>query len=57
MGIYSLRKEFAPTGANSFLPELIPIEKGGKNENNRVASPEHANIKTGQTEMVHKPNR
>ena len=39
-GIYSLRKEFAPRGANSFLLELTLIEKRGKKENSRVASPE-----------------
>ena len=35
------RKEFTPTGANSFLPELTPIEKGrgAKKENSRVTSP------------------
>ena len=38
-GVFSYRKEFAPTGANSFLLELIPSEKGKKNENGRVASP------------------
>ena len=26
-------------GANSFLEELTPMEKGGQNENGRVASP------------------
>ena len=31
-----LKKEFAPPGANSFLEELTPIEKGGKNESYRV---------------------
>ena len=30
-------------GANSFLYELTSIEKGGKPENNRVASPENVN--------------
>ena len=30
--VYSLRKEFAPLGANSFLKELTPIEKS-QNEN------------------------
>ena len=29
-GVYSLRKEFAPRGANSFLEELTLIEEGGK---------------------------
>ena len=37
-GVYFKRKEFAPEGANSFLLKLIPIEKGGKTENGRVAS-------------------
>ena len=27
---YSLRKEFAPRGANSFLLELTPVENRGK---------------------------
>ena len=31
--VYSQRKEFAPIGANSFLKEVTPIEKEGKNEN------------------------
>ena len=39
-GIYSGRKESAPTGADSFLQELIPIKEGSKNENGRVAFPE-----------------
>ena len=34
------RKVFAPLGANSFLYELTPIAKGGKNENDRVTPPE-----------------
>ena len=38
--IYSLRKEFAPRGANSFLQKLTSIEKKGKNQNGRAASPE-----------------
>ena len=42
--VYSERKEFAPTGANSFLSELTPIQKGGKNENGRVDSPESVPI-------------
>ena len=37
-------KEFAPGGANSFLKELISIEKGSKTENDRVASPESVSI-------------
>ena len=40
MGINSYRKEFAPHGANPFHQELTPMEKGGKNENGKVASPE-----------------
>ena len=32
--------EFVPRGANSFLSELTLIEKGGKTEDGRVASPE-----------------
>ena len=31
-------KEFTPRGANSFLLELIFIEKGGCNDSGRVAS-------------------
>ena len=37
-GVYSLRKEFAPKGANSFLQELILIGKGSKTKSGRVAS-------------------
>ena len=40
IGVYSYRKEFAPSGANSFLKELTPIEKGSKKENTKVASSE-----------------
>ena len=29
-GTHSLRKESAPRGADSFLKELVPFEKGGK---------------------------
>ena len=36
--LYSKKKEFAPRGANSFFFGLIPIEKGGRNENVRVLS-------------------
>ena len=39
-GIYFERKEFALRGANTFLLDLTPIERGGKNKNGRVASPE-----------------
>ena len=39
-GVYSEREEFAPTGANSFIEELTPIQKGDKNGNSRVASVE-----------------
>ena len=39
-GVNSLKKEFAPLGANSFLKELTSTEKGGKIENCGVASPE-----------------
>ena len=28
--VYSLMKEFAPNGANSFLKELTLVDKGGK---------------------------
>ena len=28
--VYSLKKEFSPWGANFFLKELTPTEKGGK---------------------------
>ena len=38
MGSTLKEKEFAPTGANSFPEELIPIGNGGKNENTRVTS-------------------
>ena len=38
--VYSKRKEFAPMGANSFLQELTPFEKGGQNEYCKVASSE-----------------
>ena len=38
MGVNSYRKEFVPMGTNSFLYELTPAEKGGKNANDRVAS-------------------
>ena len=37
-------KEFAPRGANSFFQEWIPIEKGGKNINGRVASPASVSV-------------
>ena len=37
-------KEFSPRGANSFLSELTPTQKGGKNESERVASPENVPI-------------
>ena len=40
MGSTLKRKEFAPNGANSCLFRVDPIEKGGKTENGRVASPE-----------------
>ena len=33
-----LKKEFAPSGAVFFPLELTPIDKAGKNENDRVAS-------------------
>ena len=33
-------KDFAHTGANSSFEELTPIEKGGKIENVRFASPD-----------------
>ena len=36
-GIYFLRKEFAPKGANSFLNKLSPFQRGGRKENGRVA--------------------
>ena len=57
-GVNSERKEFAPVGANSFLSELIPTEKGDENENGRVASPEslhlHLNaINEDQYQMLH----
>ena len=35
-GVYSLRKEFAPLGANSFLLELTCIGKRSKKENDRL---------------------
>lgn len=35
-GVFSKRKEFALKGANSFLPELTPIKKGGKVANGKV---------------------
>ena len=34
-GIYSCRKEFVLMGANSFLEELTPNERGVKNENKK----------------------
>ena len=34
----------APTGANSFLQELTPTEKEGKNENGAVPLPERVPI-------------
>ena len=43
-GINSFRKEFALLRANSFLKELIPIEKRGKNENGRVVCPFHHKV-------------
>ena len=43
-GLYSKRKEFAHAGANSFLLEMTTSEKGGKNENGRVAVPESVPI-------------
>ena len=33
-----------PLGANSYLYEMTPIQKEGKNENDRVASPESVPI-------------
>ena len=36
--VYSLRKEFAPRGANLFLEELISFLKGGIDKHGRVAS-------------------
>ena len=38
--VYSEKKEFAPRGANSFLYELTLVEKRGRNEKGRGASPE-----------------
>ena len=36
-GVHSSRKEFAPTGANSFHEEVTFFEKGGKeSENSRL---------------------
>ena len=43
-GVFSLRKEFALVGANSFPYEMTPIHMGGNNENDRVASPESVPI-------------
>ena len=43
-GVFSLKKEFAPVGANSFVEELTPFEKGGRNKNGRIASPESVPI-------------
>ena len=40
-GVFSEWKEFASEGANSSLLEMIPIEKRGKHENDRVASLEN----------------
>ena len=37
-GVCSERKEFAPLGANSFLLELTPFEKGGQNERAKLLS-------------------
>ena len=37
--VYSLRKEFARKGANSFPSEMIPNYRGGNNEIDRAASP------------------
>ena len=31
--VYTEMKKFSPTGSNSFLVELTPIDKGGKNRN------------------------
>ena len=42
--VYSLRKEFAPMGANSFLFEMTRIFMGGNNKNDKVASPESVPI-------------
>lgn len=39
-GLYSQRKESAYRGAISFISELTPIEKKGKNKICEVASPE-----------------
>ena len=39
-----LRLQFAHKGASSFLYQLTSTEKGGKNENSRVASPESVSI-------------
>ena len=39
-GVYSLRKEFAAVGADSFLYEMTPVSIKANYENDRVASPE-----------------
>ena len=39
-----LMVRISPSGANSFLPELTSIQKGDKNKNGRVASPESVPI-------------
>ena len=47
--VHSLRKEFAPLGANSFFKELTLIGKGGKSENGRVVSPKSVPIHLKQS--------
>ena len=47
----------APKGANSFLSDLIRIQKGGKNENGRVASPESVPIHLKMHDYTTKGNQ
>ena len=52
-GVYSDRTEFAPRGANSFLLEKTPLEKGRKYVNVRVISPESVPIDLNTPLYVH----
>lgn len=51
-GVCSLKKEFAPRGANSILQEPTRIGKDGKNENSKVASLKSVPIHLTGQEML-----
>ena len=50
-GIHFLREEFAPKGANSFLKEVSPFEKGGKKS--RTVSSESIHFNTVRQWLIY----